>query len=91
MKSLFKKSLYLSMVVLVIANIAILVFGISLGDEVNRFEEKIVTLKRENLTLEKEVARLSSLRFAEIQAKNWDFTNLSEPVYLDNLRYAFNR
>jgi len=73
---------------LIIANLFVVISGIVISDEINNFEQKTDKLHKANLTLEKEVAKLSSLNFAQIQAKEYGFENASAPQYIDQLKFA---
>ena len=74
---------------LIVLNLFVVISGIVISDEINNFEQKTDKLHKSNLTLEKEVASLSSLQFAQAQAKEFDFTNSSLPQYIDQLKYAY--
>lgn len=77
------------MIGLIIANLFMFISGIVLSDEINNFEQKTDSLRKTNLTLEKEAANLSSLKFAREQAEKLHFTNPSAPQSLDKLKYAY--
>lgn len=77
------------MFVLVIANLFAFISGIVLSDEINSFEFKTENLRKVNLTLEKEAAKLSSLKFAREQAEKFEFSNSSNPQSFDQLGYAY--
>lgn len=77
------------MFVLILINLFVLISGIVLSDEINDFELKTDGLRKTNLTLEKEAANLGSLKFAQEQAKEFNFTNSSPPQTLDQLGYAY--
>ncbi|HEX7542587.1 MAG TPA: hypothetical protein VF385_00690 [Patescibacteria group bacterium] len=79
----------LVMFVLVFANLFVFISGIVLSDQINNFEIKTGNLRKDDLTLEKEVANLSSLKFALEQAKEFGFTNSAAPQYIDQLKYAY--
>ena len=53
------------------------------------FINKRAPVIKANLTLEKEVANLSSLNFAQIQAKEYGYTNTTAPQYIDQLKFAY--
>ncbi len=89
MKNFIIKTTWLVMLVLVITNFFVFISGIVLSDEINNFESKTDSLRKVNLSLEKEVANLGSLKFANEQAKKLGFTNLSAPQSLDQLEYAY--
>lgn len=89
MKNIFLRTTGLIMTGLVVLNLFIMISGIVISDEINDFEQKTDKLYKINLNLEKEVAKLSSLQFAQEQAKEYDFTNSSEPQHIDELKYAY--
>ncbi|MFA6532801.1 MAG: hypothetical protein WCT22_02265 [Patescibacteria group bacterium] len=89
MKNFFLRITGVVVVGLIILNLFVVISGIVISDEINNFEQKTDKLHKANLTLEKEVASLSSLQFAQIQAKKFDFTNSSLPQYIDQLKYAY--
>lgn len=88
MKNIFLRVAGLAMTGLIILNLFIMISGIMISDEINDFEQKTDKLHKINLTLEKEVANLNSLKFAVEQAKEFDFTNSTAPQYIDQLKYA---
>jgi cell division protein FtsB len=89
MKNLIKKIIWPVIFLLIFVNIYLFVSGISLSDQINIFEKKTENLKKENLSLEKEVAYLSSLNFAQEIAKQWQFTDTPVVLNLEKLKYAF--
>ncbi len=89
MKNIFLRTTWLIMFILVFANLFMFISGIVLSDEINNFELKTDSLRKNNLTLEKEAANLGSLKFAQEQAKKLQFTNSSLPQSLDKLGYAY--
>lgn len=90
MKNIFLKATGLIMTGLVVANLFVVISGIVISDEINNFEQKTDKLYKINLSLEEEVANLSSLKFAQAQAKEFGFTNSTAPQYMDQLKYAKN-
>ncbi|EKE14552.1 MAG: hypothetical protein ACD_12C00434G0001 [uncultured bacterium] len=88
MKNIFLRTTGLIMTGLVIANLFVFISGIVISDEINNFEQKTDYLHKINLTLEKEAANLSSIKFAQSQAKEFGFTNSTAPQYIDQLKYA---
>lgn len=89
MKNIFLRTTGLIMTGLIVLNLFVIISGIVISDEINNFEQKTDKLHKINLTLEKEVANLSSLKFASEQAKEFDFTNSSAPQYIEQLKYAY--
>lgn len=89
MKNILFKTAGLVMVALVFANLFVFISGIVLSDKINNFEIKTEALRKDNLTLEKEVASLSSLQFAQEQAKILQFDTVSTPQSLDQLGLGY--
>jgi hypothetical protein len=89
MKNIFLRTTGLVITGLIVINLFVVISGIVISDEINIFEQKTDKLHKINLTLEKEIASLSSLNFAQTQAKEFNFTNSSLPQYLDQLKYAY--
>ena len=77
------------MVGLIIANLFVVISGIVISDKINNFEKKTDKLHKINLTLEKEAAALSSLNYAQAQAKEYGFINSTAPQYIDQLKFAY--
>jgi len=77
------------MIGLVMANVFLFYSSIKLGDEITAFEVKIENIHKQNITLEKELSRLSSLSFAGKLADKLDFTKKSQPEFLEKIIYAF--
>jgi hypothetical protein len=91
MKNFILRTTWLIMFVLILTNLFVFISGIVLSDEINNYELKTDSLRKVNLTLEKEAANLGSLKFAQEQAKKLNFTNTSAPQSLDQLGYAYRR
>ncbi len=89
MKNIFLRTTGLVITSLVIVNLLVFISGIVLSDEINNFELKTDSLRKINLSLEKEVANLGSLKFATEQAKKLGFTSFSSPQSLGQLGYAY--
>ncbi len=90
MKSFILKTTWLIVSILIVTNLFVFISGIVLSDEINNFELKTDNLHKINLSLEKEVASLGSLKFATEQAKKFGFTTFSSPQTLNQLGYAYN-
>jgi len=88
LKQVVLNSILVSFIVLVGANVAIFVHSIRLSDEINRFERDLKTVHQENLSLEKKVNEIDSLRFADSIAASLGFVKKAQPLYLDHLKYA---
>jgi len=89
MKNILFRATGLVMFVLVIANLFVFISGIVLSDQINNYEIKTDSLRKSNLTLEKDVASLSSLQFAQEEAKKLQFDKISVPQSLDQLGLGY--
>lgn len=91
MKKLVKSLIIFLVAGLVISNVYIFVVGIKSAGDIVRLEEKLETLKRDNLDLENKLSYVSSLEYAASRAADLNFETKAIPSYLDNLKYAANR
>ncbi|PIY68566.1 hypothetical protein COY90_05285 [Candidatus Roizmanbacteria bacterium CG_4_10_14_0_8_um_filter_39_9] len=91
MKSIFKNSLIGIFILLAAANIYLFVASMYIGDEINKYESHITALKQENTDLEHEVYEVESLQYAASLSASLHFTKQVQPVYFENMKYAFNR
>ncbi len=76
---------------LLITNIIIFNNGIKLAVEITNIEKELSSLKQSNLELEKELSRLVSLEYVATMAAQLGLDHKTEPIFLDNLKYALNR
>ena len=90
MKINLKKIIGLLIFVFIFSKIFFFVLGIKLSDEVKLLEVKIKKIHQENIELEKEISFLNSYQYAASQAANLGFIKEAQPIYLENLKYAFN-
>lgn len=74
---------------LIVINIYLCVQSLFLGETILKLEEDIKKLSLENLQLEKKVFSLNSVESLEKKAQTLGFTKKAEPIYLENLKYAF--
>lgn len=72
-------------------HIYLFISGISLGEEINKFETSTKKLKQNNIDLEKELYSVESLNNAASVAARLKFTKKASPVYLDNLGIALRK
>jgi hypothetical protein len=72
-------------------NVYTFVSGISSGNEINRMEKSIISLRQENQELENKIYSLNSLEHAASAAASMNFINKSTPIYLESLKYARGR
>lgn len=89
MKKIFNLLIGIVFIVLLIINLFLFYSSIKLGNEITIFESKIETLHKQNISLEKELSRLSSLSYAQKLAKHLEFTKSSQPEFLEKIIYAF--
>jgi len=82
-------STWLVFIFLVATNVFLFYSSLKLSESISQYDIKIQELHKKNISLEKEVSYLSSLKFAEEKAKELNFTVSSNPVNFDKLEYAF--
>lgn len=90
MRKSINSILFILFLGLIVANVFLFYSSIKLSDEISMFEKKVQKIHHENLNLEKDLAQISSLQYAQKLANNLKFTKKSQPSYLDKLVYAFN-
>lgn len=88
---LFSLIVTLALPILIVANMLVFVSGIHLGDQIGYFEKETQKIHEKNIELVKESSHYDSLQYAASMAATLNFTNTSNPVILDNLKYALNR
>ncbi len=86
MKNIF----WIVIAVFIVANLVIFLQGLTLGDQIARYESQIIKLKDENTDLEKKVYELQSFSRASSVAAQLSYTKKANPLYIDNLLYAKN-
>ncbi|MBI4005016.1 hypothetical protein HY358_02680 [Candidatus Roizmanbacteria bacterium] len=91
MKKIHHIPLTLLFIGLSIFHVYLFVSGITLGEDVNKFEREIKKLKTDTLDLEKKLYDVESLNYAASAASRMKFTKKTTPVYLDNLTIALGR
>lgn len=91
MKKLTNAAVWIFFLILIAGNIYIFLGGMTLSNEIGRYEKETVRLNLENIDLEKKVYELSSFRYAASMAAQLSFTKKSQPLYLDDIKYALNR
>jgi len=89
MKKIIAVSIWFIFIFLVAINVFLFYSSIRLSDGISQYEKKIQEFHQKNISLEKEISYLSSLKFAEEKAKELNFTVSSNPVNFDKLEYAF--
>lgn len=77
--------------VLILVNIYLFTQSLFLGDDILKIEKQIKQLRVENSKLEKKLFSLTSLQNLAEKASRLGFTKEAEPIYLDNLKYAFRQ
>ena len=76
---------------LIVVNIHIFVSSIKLSNDINKFESQIATLHKENIELEKNLYQVDSYQYATSMSAVLNFTKVSQPLYIDNIKYAYNK
>ncbi len=77
------------MVFLVIFNIGIFYFSLTLTDKIAQYEKKIDEIHHENINLEKQLSDFQSLEFASKISKSLGFVSQSQLIFLNQINYAF--
>lgn len=77
--------------VLIAINIYLFTQSLFLSENINKLEKETQRLKKLNLTLEKKLYLETSLSRLRKKAKAMGFVENIEPLYLENLKYAFNQ
>ena len=77
--------------ILLIVNVFIFVKSIDLGNDINYFEKEIKQIHQKNTELANQTYRIDSLQYTASVAAEFEFTQQAKAIYLDNLKYAFNR
>jgi cell division protein FtsL len=88
MKLNFKVTIIFLIVFLIFLNIYLFTQSLFLGDNILKIEKEISKLKLDNSKLEKKLFSLTSLQNLIKESSLLGFTKESEPIYLDNLKYA---
>lgn len=73
----------------IIVNLLFFFFSIKLSDDISLYEDKMEKIHHQNINLEKQLSQISSLEYAKKVAVNLDLNKKVEPIYLENLKYAF--
>lgn len=91
MRNIIKTTFGFIFVLLVGVNLFIFISSMNISGEINRLEAQTQKLHFQNIDLEMKVDGGSSLSHIASSAANLDFTKKVEPVYLDELKYAFRK
>ena len=83
-----KRTIITSIVLLVIMNVGIFMHGISLGDDVNKYEQEISRLKKSNMELEQQMYSLESITQTASLAAELKYDRFHDPLYIDQPQYA---
>ncbi len=73
----------------IIVNLLFFFFSIKLSDDISLYEDKMEKIHHQNINLERQLSQISSLEYAKKVAINLDLNKKAEPIYLENLKYAF--
>lgn len=88
MKNILKDIFIAVFVLLIAGNIYIFVSGMSLSDNINRFQAQTAKLQNDNQQLQTEIYAAESLQHAASLSASLKFTQKSQPLYFEQLRYA---
>lgn len=86
-----KKLIIPVFLLLFLLNVYTFISNINLGDKITFYEKETKRLSQENQDLETKVFAVDSLKYASSLAETLQFTKKAQPVYLDNLKYAYNQ
>lgn len=90
MKNIKTIVIYLLFIVIGTLHVYLFVSGISLGDEITKYEAGTKKLQQENIDLEKKLYSIESLANAASAAATLNFTKKAVPIYLDTAGIAMN-
>ncbi len=90
MKKYIKSSVFIVLFILVLGNAYLFVSGIKLGNDLLQYESGIQKYQLANTELEKKVSEASSLQHVASVAATMNYQEASQPIVLDNLKYALN-
>ncbi|MCS7092845.1 MAG: hypothetical protein NZL96_00195 [Patescibacteria group bacterium] len=76
--------------VFVVLNVVFFYSSIKLAEEIAFYEKKITDLQTENINLERDLSRLSSLAYARQFTEFLGFVKKAEVYYLDDIKYALH-
>lgn len=76
---------------LCVAHVYLFAMGITLSEEINKYEVEIKKISQDNIELEKTLSSVESLSHAASLAASLDFKQKASPVYLNNLGIALRR
>lgn len=78
-------------IILVGINIAVFVKGITLSDEIHYYEQELAELKKQNVTYEQEIYKMSSYTRTASLAAELDYGKYHDPIYHEIPQYALNQ
>ncbi len=91
MKKLINTISFILFIGLSVVHIYLFAMGITLSEEVKRYEVEIKKISQDNIELEKTLSSVESLSNAASLAASLEFTEKLSPVYLNNLGIALRR
>lgn len=74
-----------------VAHISLFVSGITLGNEINKYENMTKNFKQENMDLETKLYSVESLSYAASEAAKLDYTKKASSLYLESLGIAMKQ
>lgn len=83
-----KNIIWFIFLILAVMNIFVFLKSIKISTDISLLEKEIKRLHQENIELEKEAFNFDSLQYAASVAASLDFNKKSQPLYLDNAKYA---
>lgn len=86
-----KNIIWAAFIFLAIINIFIFLKSITLSSEISFFETELRNIHQENLELEKKAVSFDSLQYAASMAAVLNYTKKSQPIYIENDKYALNK
>lgn len=91
MKKNYHFVIYFIFFVMAVAHGALFVSGITLGDEINKYDTMTKKLKQENIDLETKLYSVESLVYAASEAAKLNYTKKASSLYLESLGIAMKQ
>lgn len=91
MKKKYHFVIYLIFFIMAVAHISLFVSGITLSDEINKYDNMTKNFKQENIDLETKLYSVESLAYAASEAAKLDYTKKTSPLYLESLGIAMKK
>ena len=88
MKKIITNLVWIFLLTLIFFNGYTFVCGIQSASDLNKTEQKIINLRRENRELETRIYEMDSLKYAASRAADFSFIKKVTPIYLETFKYA---